>query len=90
MSNPTTPLELVHRAIAAGIFGQIQWEDRADELARRNPELHGVTPEGIRRLLHAFVCDGGRLDEKKEARSEWLEVNADRPSYKSKIRNDRR
>src|SRR5947209_1478732 len=81
MSSPLAPLHLVHRAISAGMFGQIQWDDRADEQARSNPDLLGLTPEGIRRLLHAFVSGGGRLDERHEARPDWLQANADRPSY---------
>ena len=68
MSSPLAALDLVHHAIAAGIFGQIQWDERADERARSNPDLQGLTPEGIRRLLHDFVCGGGRLDERQEAR----------------------
>jgi hypothetical protein len=72
---------LVHNAIAAGVFGQIQWDDRADERARSNPDLKGLTPEGIRRLLHEFVCSGGRLDQRKESRLDWLEANADRPTH---------
>jgi hypothetical protein len=75
------PLDLVHRAIAAGIFGQIQWDDGADERARNNPDLQGLMPEGIRRMLHDFVCDGARLDERREERPTWLEANADRPGY---------
>lgn len=81
MSNSPTPLDLVHNAIAAGIFGQIQWDDRADERARSDPDLHGLTPEGIRRLLHDFVCGRGRLDERPETRQEWLKANEDRPAY---------
>lgn len=81
MSSPLTPLGLVHLAIVTGIFGQIQWDDRANERARSNPDLQGLTPEGIRRLLHAFVSGGGRLDERQEARPDWLEANADRPAY---------
>ena len=77
----SSPLELVHCAIALGIFGQIQWDDHADAHARSNAELQGLTPEGIRRLLHEFVCGGGRLDERREARRDWLEANADRPAY---------
>lgn len=76
--SPDSLIELVHRAIAAGIFGQIQGDDRADERARSNPELEGLTPEGIRRLLHDFVRGGGRLDERRETRQDWLETNADR------------
>jgi hypothetical protein len=74
-------IDLVHQAIAAGIFGQIQWEDRADERARSDPSLQGLTPEGVRRLLHDFVLGGGRLDERQESRPEWLAANADRPAY---------
>jgi hypothetical protein len=81
MSSPLAAIALVHHAIAAGIFGQIQYSDRADERARSNPDLQGLTPEGIRRLLHDFVRSGGRLDEKQEARPDWLEANADRPTY---------
>jgi hypothetical protein len=81
MNGPRTAIDLVHHAIAVGIFGQIQWDDRADERARSNSDLQGLTPEGIRRLLHDFVCGGGRLDERPEARPDWLEANADRPAY---------
>src|SRR5262245_41163774 len=81
MSAPLAPIDLVHHAIAAAIFGQIQWDDRADERARSDPDLLGLTPEGIRRLLHDFVRGGGRLDERHEARPDWLQANADRPAY---------
>lgn len=81
MSDSLAALDLVHRAIGAGIFGQIQWDDRADERARSSPELLGLTPEGIRRLLHEFVSTGGRLDERCETREEWLQANRDRPAY---------
>jgi hypothetical protein len=80
-TSPVAPLDLVQQAIAAGVFGQIQWEDKADERARNNAELQGLTPEGIRRLLHDFVCGGGRLDERHEIRTEWLGANEDRPAY---------
>src|SRR5437773_4131985 len=79
--SPLPPLELVHQAISTGIFGQILWDDRADERARSNPELQGLTPEGIRGLLRDFVRSGGRLDERREARPDWLKANADRPGY---------
>jgi hypothetical protein len=81
MSSPLAAIDLVHHAIAAGIFGQIQWDDRADERARSNPDLQGLTPEGVRRLLHDFVQGGGRLDERQEARPDWPLANADRPTY---------
>jgi hypothetical protein len=81
MTSGSAPIDLVHQAIAAGTFGYIQWDDRANERARSNAALLGLTPEGIRRLLHHFVCGGGRLDERRETRSDWLEANADRPTY---------
>lgn len=81
MSSLRAAIDLVHHAIAASIFGQIQWDDRANERARNNPALGGLTPEGIRRLLHEFVTGGGRLDERREARLDWLQANADRPAY---------
>jgi hypothetical protein len=61
MSTDIAAIDKVHRAIASGIFGQIQWDDRSGERARSNPELQGLTPQGIRRLLHEFVAAGGRL-----------------------------
>src|SRR5438270_14017304 len=76
-----TALDLVLHAIATVVFGQMQWDDRADERARSNPDLRGLTPEGIRRLLHAFVRGGGKLDERQEVRTDWLEANADHPAY---------
>jgi len=81
MNTPHAPIDLVHQAIATGIFGQIQWDDRADKRARSNPDLQGLTPEGIRRFLHDWVCRGGRLDERQETRPDWLQANADRPTY---------
>ncbi|MCI0380006.1 MAG: hypothetical protein L0215_20685 [Gemmataceae bacterium] len=81
MTQKCAAIDLVHQAIAAGLFGQIQWDDRADERARSNPDLKGLTPEGIRRLLHEFVCAGERHDERQEGRADWLQANADRPGY---------
>ena len=81
MDSPRAATDLVHQAIAAGTFGQIQWNDSADERARSDPDLQGLTPEGIRLLLHDFVGGGGRLDERREGRPDWLQANADRPAY---------
>lgn len=81
MSSPVAPIDVVHRAIAAGVFGQIQWDDRSDERARSNPDLLGLTPEAIRRLLRDFVRGGGKLDQRRETRPDWIQANADRPAY---------
>jgi hypothetical protein len=64
-------LELVHRAIGSGIFGNIEWKDSARDLIRRNPEMNGLAPDVIRRLLHDFVQSGGRVDERPETRIEY-------------------
>jgi hypothetical protein len=64
-------LDLVHRAIDSGIFGNIEWKDSARELIRRDPEMNGLAPDAIRRLLHGFVRSGGRLDERIEIRTEY-------------------
>jgi hypothetical protein len=81
MSSSRTAIELVHEAIAKGLFGQIEWDDRASERARSDPDLQGLTPQGIRSLLHEFVVAGRRLDERPETRPNWIEANADAPSY---------
>jgi hypothetical protein len=49
------PAALVHEACSAKFSG-MTGDDRADERARSNPDLQGLTPEGIGRLLHAYVA----------------------------------
>ena len=81
MDTPVSPIALVQQAITGGTLGQILWNDRADECVRSNPDLQGFTPEAIRRLLHDFGSSGGRVDERRESRPNWLEAHADRPAY---------
>jgi hypothetical protein len=40
MNDPRTPIDLDHHVIATDLFGQIQWDDRANERARSKPDLH--------------------------------------------------
>jgi hypothetical protein len=75
-------LALVHKAIRAGILGNIQWKDAAAQLVRNDPNLVGLTPEGIRSLLREFVkTQGGCLDVRKETRKEYLEEHPDDPFW---------
>ena len=74
-------LELVNRAIASGVLGHIQWKESAARLARCDPCLAGVTPEGIRALLRQFVLEGNSLEVRHETRAEYLEENPDEPYW---------
>ena len=49
MNSVPMPLDLVHRAIAGGVFGHIQWDDRADERARYRAvvPVAGLFPKGL-------------------------------------------
>jgi hypothetical protein len=74
-------LDLVHKAICAGILGHIQWKDSAAKLVRDSHELEGLTPEGIRGLLRQFVLDGHELTARQETREEFLAQNPDDPFW---------
>jgi hypothetical protein len=73
--------DLVHKAIRAGTLGQIQWKDSAARLVRNDPELLGLTPEGIPALLRQFVLDGNCLDVRRETRAEYLAEHPDDPFW---------
>jgi len=74
-------LNLVHQAIVSGIYGQIQWKDSAATLVRSDPDLVGLTPEGIRALLRQFVQAGGSLTVRQETRAEYLAEHPDDPFW---------
>jgi hypothetical protein len=75
-------IDLVHNAICAGVLGHIEWKDAAARLVRDNPEMNGLTPEGIRALLRQHVrVDKGNLTIRKEARAERLEDDPDDPYW---------
>jgi hypothetical protein len=73
--------DLVHKAIRAGVLGNIQWQDAAARRVRNNPELLAWTPEGIRRLLRDFVLRGGTLDAREEARAEYVRQDPEHPYW---------
>jgi hypothetical protein len=74
-------LDLVHKAIKAEIYGQIEWKDAAARLVRRDPEMNGLTPEGIRAELRQFVLGGGSLEVRTETRAEYLVEDPDDPFW---------
>jgi hypothetical protein len=77
----STQLDLVHKAIRSGIYGQIQWKDSASRLVRDDPDLEGLTPQGIRALLRQFVLAGNSLTTRQETRAEFLEEDPDDPFW---------
>lgn len=80
MPTPAQP-DLVQKAIRSGVLGHIQWKDAAARRVRDDPDLEGLTPEGIRRLLRQFILDGHLLDVRQETRAEYLEENPDDPYW---------
>jgi hypothetical protein len=74
-------LELVNRAIASGVLGHIQWKESAARLVRCDPNLAGLTPEGMRALLRQFVLEGNSLEVRRETRIEYLEDNPEEPYW---------
>ena len=74
-------LDLVHKAIRSGIFGQIQWKDAAARLARADPVLSAFPPPRIRELLRQFVLTGGTLTVREETRAEYLAADPDDPYW---------
>jgi hypothetical protein len=81
MSSPR--LDLVHLAIRSGILGHIQWKPSAECLVDDDPDLHGIgiTSFRIRLLLRQCVLDGNSLDERLEARAEYVAENPDDPYW---------
>lgn len=72
MASPgPTPLDLVHKAIAVGTYGNIQWKESAARLVRDDADMQGLAPGGIRVLLRNFVINSGRLTQRLERRTEY-------------------
>ncbi len=81
MAVPQDPveLELVRKAITlAHITGCCEWDERAARRLRGQPPVPGMTPEGVKGLLHHFVgVEGGEVRQIPEKRPEYQ----DRPFY---------
>ena len=79
---PNAPrLDLVHKAICAGIFGNIEWKPDAYARVRADAAMQGVTPEAIRQTLREFVKEGGQLDIRHEIREEKRAEDPDNPYW---------
>ena len=74
-------IDLVHQAIAAPTWGNIEWKDAAYQRVLDDPALQGFTPLGIRLLLREFVVNGNRLTGRHETRTEYLDENPDDPYW---------
>jgi hypothetical protein len=75
-------LDLVHKAICAGTLGHIEWKDAAARLVRDNPEMNGLSPEGVRALLREYVrLNRGILSLRNETRAEILTDDPDDPFW---------
>jgi len=80
-SAPGPRLDLVHKAICAGIWGNIEWSDFALRELANDPEMEGFTPAGIRQLLRQFVLDGNALDVRSEGFELWRQQRPDHPYW---------
>lgn len=74
-------LDLVHKAILAGVLGNIEWKDSAIRLMQDDPEMRGFTSHGVRLLLREFVNTGNSLSVRQERRAEWVEDRPDHPYW---------
>ena len=70
MSNPAQ-LALAEAAIASGVTGCYEWDDREAERIRGDPQLCGLTPEYIRQRLYVFISNGNHLKQVRERRSRY-------------------
>ncbi|MCI0380212.1 MAG: hypothetical protein L0215_21720 [Gemmataceae bacterium] len=63
--------DLVIAAIKSGVTGCFEWDDKAAERVRGDIDLQGLTPEGIKTLVRAFVASGGEVKQVKETRPQY-------------------
>src|SRR5436853_5677968 len=80
MPNPPR-LDLVHKAIGAGIFGNIEWKPESYARVRADADLQGYAPEAIRILLRQHVLAGHLLTVRTETREERREEDPDNPYW---------
>ncbi len=73
MDEDARELALVEKAIRSGLSNCFDWaDDKILARVRSEPSLQGLTPEYIKRRLHAFIAkEGGRIDQRKEEREYW-------------------
>jgi hypothetical protein len=64
-------LDLVHKAVCAGVLGNIEWSDSALRRFSDDPQLDGFKASGVRKVLRDFVNAGGALTAREEVREEY-------------------
>ncbi len=74
-------LDLVHKAIGAGIFGNIEWKPESYARVRADAEMQGYTPEAVRLLLRQHVLAGNLLSIRQETREERCAEDPDNPYW---------
>ena len=84
---PVHRLDLVYKAIRAGVFGNIEWKASSERVVQSDVKMRNFTPQGIRRVLREHVLVGGEIEVRNEIRLEWLD--ADHPFwYRARIEVD--
>lgn len=92
---------LVHKAMTCGLSNCLEWANaNVQRRVINDPDLNGLTPKEIKRLVIDHVCRNGELKQKKENRSEysitrdfWYQVLIDidrlpRPLFVEIVLND--
>jgi hypothetical protein len=65
-------LALVERAVLEGLGGCIEWDGKSAERVRQNPELRGLTPEGIKsELIRCLRSGEATIKQKPEKREPY-------------------
>ncbi len=68
---------LVKEALTCRESNSIRWvSDRVALRVRNDPELQGLTPEGIKRLTKDHARSGGEIEQIREKRPEYKEDHA--------------
>jgi hypothetical protein len=65
-------LALVKKAFMSGLSNCIEWiNDKTAHRVRNDRELQGLTPEGIKQEVIAFIKNGGDIQQREEKRPEY-------------------
>ncbi len=71
-NNAAAELALVNQALTSGLSNCVEWlNDRTAIRIRNDKELQGLTPEGIKAELLAFIAGGGSIQQVAETRPEY-------------------
>ena len=70
MSN-SAELALVRKAIASGLGGCVEWDERVIDRVAVELDEHGLKPWDVRKELIEYVRAGGEIIQVKEVRTLW-------------------